>query len=188
MPPLTRQRTLESVLSWWSDSNPGGATINLHAAAKPLMKLLYHREALAFVKRNQGVPLTTETVEIYSSYLFESDVNDVALGFDLLWYIAYSSEGAEGVVAANALPYLLDGLGSPSSSVRWRACQLMQVLAEHESTAAAVIELHPCKHLVSLSRQVTAGTAEVSYASDALVAIANWPDGAEAIVAARPEM
>ncbi|KAJ7098212.1 armadillo-type protein [Mycena crocata] len=33
MPPLTRQGTLDSVFSWWSDSNTPGATINLHAAA-----------------------------------------------------------------------------------------------------------------------------------------------------------
>ncbi|KAJ7494076.1 hypothetical protein FB451DRAFT_450952 [Mycena latifolia] len=125
-------------------------------------------------------------IELLVALLRDSDVNNVALGFNLLRHIADSPVGAEAVVAANALHYFLDGLGSPSSSVRWRACQLMQVLAEHESTAAAVIELHPCKHLVSLSS--TAGTAEASYASDALVAIANWPDGAEAIVAARPEM
>ncbi|KAJ7494141.1 hypothetical protein FB451DRAFT_451501 [Mycena latifolia] len=37
--------------------------------------------------------------------------------------------------------------------------------------------------LVALSS--TTGTAEASYASDALVAIANWPDGAEAAVAAQ---
>ncbi|KAJ7494023.1 hypothetical protein FB451DRAFT_1551268, partial [Mycena latifolia] len=69
MPFLTRQRTLESVLSWWSDSNPPGPTINLHAAAKPLMKLMYDRQALAFVKRNRGVTLSRETVEIYWSYV-----------------------------------------------------------------------------------------------------------------------
>ncbi|KAJ6592551.1 armadillo-type protein [Mycena capillaripes] len=38
MHPLTRQPTLDSVLSWWSDRNPVGPNINLHAAAKPLMR------------------------------------------------------------------------------------------------------------------------------------------------------
>jgi hypothetical protein len=67
MPPLTRQDT---VLSWWSDSNPllRGPTINLHAVAKPLMRWMYHRQALELLKRNQGSPLLTETLEIYSSY------------------------------------------------------------------------------------------------------------------------
>ncbi|KAJ7494188.1 armadillo-type protein [Mycena latifolia] len=267
MPRLTRQRTLESVLSWWSDSNAPGATINLHAAAKPLMKLMYHRQALDFMKRNNAVPLTPETLEIYLSYLSwkyvststkltilvelatragskedvlvlihsdtiytiiqllqsasydihskligpsaailrnvashskstnaaviellvallrDSDVNDIGFAFELLSNIAlYSLEGAEGVVAANALHYLLDGLGSPSSSVRWGACELTDALARHESTAAAVIELHPCNKLAGLSGATD--TREAVFASDALIAIANWPDGAAAVVGA----
>ncbi|KAJ7462861.1 hypothetical protein FB451DRAFT_1180502 [Mycena latifolia] len=36
------------------------------------MKLLYHREALTFVQRNNGVPLLTETLEIYWSYVLYS--------------------------------------------------------------------------------------------------------------------
>ncbi|KAJ7088103.1 hypothetical protein C8R44DRAFT_444605 [Mycena epipterygia] len=69
MHPLTRQRTLESVLSWWSDRNPPGPTINLHAASKPLMKFLYHRQVLGFIEKNRGTPLSTGILEIYSSYL-----------------------------------------------------------------------------------------------------------------------
>ncbi|KAJ7494107.1 armadillo-type protein [Mycena latifolia] len=267
MPPLTRQQTYQSILSCWSDSNPPGATINLHAAAKPLMKLMYHRAALAFVKKNRGIPLTPETAEIYLSYisckyvstatklvileelktrarseedarvlihsnmvytileflpsisylgkldlrwesgtilrnlashstsasaavieplvalLRDSDVNDVVFGFYYLWHIADSLAGAEGVVAANALHYLLDGLRSPSPGVWKAACWLMETLSKHQSTAAAVIDLDPCKQLVGLSSPVD--NDEAWFASDALVAIANWPDGAEAAVAAQ---
>ncbi|KAJ7254476.1 hypothetical protein C8J57DRAFT_1236719 [Mycena rebaudengoi] len=43
MPPLARQRTLESRRRWWSDHNLPDAIFNLHAAAKPLMKFLYHQ-------------------------------------------------------------------------------------------------------------------------------------------------
>ncbi|KAJ7232582.1 hypothetical protein C8J57DRAFT_1578934 [Mycena rebaudengoi] len=52
MPPLARQRTLESLRSWWSDRNPNlrGPTINIHAAVKPLMKFMYDRQALEFIK------------------------------------------------------------------------------------------------------------------------------------------
>ncbi|KAJ7494132.1 armadillo-type protein [Mycena latifolia] len=388
MPPLTRQRTLESVLSWWSDSNPPGPTINLHAATKPLMRFMYHRQALGFVKRNHGLPLSPETLEIYWSYLpydflslvdfaanlpprwkyvstatkitileeletragseedahvivhsnivhkileilqsspftrpdsevndvelvseFMSEIansqalafvkrndgvrlmpetvelyssyfswkyvststkikilkeletrtrsekdalvlihsnmvytilkflpstsyfdqpdlrseletilrnltshsksisaaaseplvallrrvgdnvmNDAAVGFNLLWYIADSSEGAEGVVAAGALPYFLDGLGSPSPGVCTAACRLTERLAEYQSTAAAVIDLNPCKQLVALSRQARLYAVDDYYecpAFNALIAIANWPDGAEAVVAAQ---
>jgi hypothetical protein len=72
MPPLTRQDTRASIFSWWSDSNlllQYGPTINLHAAAKPLMKLMYHRQAKEFIKKNKGSPLSTEMLEIYWSYL-----------------------------------------------------------------------------------------------------------------------
>jgi hypothetical protein len=71
MNPLARQRTLESTLSWWSDSNPRppGATISISALAKPLMRLMYHRQALRFIQKNRGTPLSQETLEIYSTYL-----------------------------------------------------------------------------------------------------------------------
>ncbi|KAJ7494180.1 armadillo-type protein [Mycena latifolia] len=393
MPPLTRQQTLESVLSWWSDSNPPGPTINLHAAAKPLMRLMYRRQALGFVKRNNGVPLAQETLEIYWSYLLwkyvststkivileeleirarseedarvlinsnaahkmlqllrsspflrpwltrivrhlanhgefitaqtvsealvallrevndvgsvfefkseiadsqalafvkrnhdivllpvtveiylshilwkdvststkitileeletralseedawvllhsnmvsttleflrsssydmrwrlrrpsaailrnvashsksttaavieplvallrDSDVNDGKLAFYLLRSIADRLEGAEGVVAANALHYLLDGLGSPSPDVCEAACQLTEKLAEHQSTSASVIDLNPCRQLVALSSTVDTEASVALFASHALVAIASWADGAEAVVAA----
>ncbi|KAJ7626819.1 hypothetical protein FB45DRAFT_1029212 [Roridomyces roridus] len=72
MPSLPRTETLRSVVRWWSDSNPlvrAGASINLHAAAKPLMKLLYHRQARRFIEENRYAPLSEELVEIYASYL-----------------------------------------------------------------------------------------------------------------------
>ncbi|KAJ7248777.1 hypothetical protein C8J57DRAFT_1724161, partial [Mycena rebaudengoi] len=71
MPPLTRQQTFGSTRSWWSDSNPHlrGPTINLHAAAKPLMKLLYNRQALDFIINNRSIPLSAMEFELYLSYL-----------------------------------------------------------------------------------------------------------------------
>jgi hypothetical protein len=69
MTPLTRQRTLQSIHSWWSDSNPTGPNINLNAAAKPLMKLMYHRQALGFIRKNRDIALSEDILEIYSSYL-----------------------------------------------------------------------------------------------------------------------
>ncbi|KAJ7079836.1 hypothetical protein C8R44DRAFT_754534 [Mycena epipterygia] len=65
-------RTLESLRSWWSDSNPlvtRGPTVNLHAASKPLMRLLYHRQVLSFIKWNQDTPLSEEMLQICSDYL-----------------------------------------------------------------------------------------------------------------------
>ncbi|KAJ6522671.1 hypothetical protein DFH09DRAFT_1330470 [Mycena vulgaris] len=69
MSSLTRQRTLDSVRSWWSDSNPTGPNINLHALAKPLMKLMYHRQALDYIAEHQFTPLSRGDMEIYASYL-----------------------------------------------------------------------------------------------------------------------
>ncbi|KAJ7267737.1 hypothetical protein C8J57DRAFT_1613773 [Mycena rebaudengoi] len=71
MPPLTRQHTLESLRSWWSDSNPNlrGPTVNLHAAAKPLIRFLHDRQALEFIKNNRGIALTVVAFELYLSYL-----------------------------------------------------------------------------------------------------------------------
>jgi hypothetical protein len=70
MPPLTRQDTRTSVFSWWSNSNPllNGPTVNLHAAAKPLMKWMHHRQALEIIRQNQGSPLSTATLDTYWSY------------------------------------------------------------------------------------------------------------------------
>ncbi|KAJ7612651.1 armadillo-type protein [Roridomyces roridus] len=72
MPPLQRQETRTSLLSWWSDSNPllqAGPTINLHAAAKPLMKWMHHQRALGIIGKHNEVPLTAELLDIYASYL-----------------------------------------------------------------------------------------------------------------------
>ncbi|KAK6995736.1 hypothetical protein R3P38DRAFT_3074850, partial [Favolaschia claudopus] len=71
MHPLTRQQSRESIFSWWSDSNPNlsGAALNLHALAKPLLKIMYHRQAMVFLQRNRGAPLSSEVLSILSSYL-----------------------------------------------------------------------------------------------------------------------
>jgi hypothetical protein len=77
MPPLTRTDTRASIFSWWSDSNSllrYGPTINLHAAAKPLMKLMYHRQVKGFIRENKGSPLSAEMMEIYWSYLPYVDI------------------------------------------------------------------------------------------------------------------
>ncbi|KAF7365487.1 putative G protein alpha chain [Mycena venus] len=89
MLPLTRQDTRPSILSWWSDSNPGlqGPTINLHAVAKPLLKVMYHRQALGIIKRSRGAPLSSETLSIFSSYLplsYVSSSTKVAILTELL--------------------------------------------------------------------------------------------------------
>ncbi|KAJ7483764.1 hypothetical protein B0H11DRAFT_1199447 [Mycena galericulata] len=86
MPPLTRPQSRTSIFSWWSDSNPGlrGPTINLHAVAKPLLKLMYHRQALGFIEKNRGVPLSSELITSYLPYsafiLFRTALSNPADG------------------------------------------------------------------------------------------------------------
>ncbi|KAJ7606427.1 hypothetical protein FB45DRAFT_878530 [Roridomyces roridus] len=46
-----------------------GPTINIHTLAKPLMKVMYHRQALGFIAKDGVGPLSAEMVEIYSTYL-----------------------------------------------------------------------------------------------------------------------
>jgi hypothetical protein len=69
MQPLRRWSTPQSVHSWWSDSNPPGATIPLHTLAKPLSRLLYHRQALGIIAKRGDDPLSKDIVETLTSYL-----------------------------------------------------------------------------------------------------------------------
>jgi hypothetical protein len=46
-----------------------GPTINLHAAAKPLLRFMYRRQAVGIIRRSRDSPLSTTILEIYSSYL-----------------------------------------------------------------------------------------------------------------------
>ncbi|KAJ7879135.1 armadillo-type protein [Mycena leptocephala] len=55
--PSLRPQTPQSVHSWWSDSNSIGATMSIHAAAKPLIRLMYHRQATNFIEKNRGAYL-----------------------------------------------------------------------------------------------------------------------------------
>jgi hypothetical protein len=66
MPPPPSVR---SAHSWWSDNNSIGATFDLHAVSKPLMGLLYHRQARNFIRENIGIPLSNANVDIFLSYL-----------------------------------------------------------------------------------------------------------------------
>ncbi|KAK7057928.1 hypothetical protein R3P38DRAFT_2843693 [Favolaschia claudopus] len=61
----------QSIHSWWSDSKSLGPTISIHAAAKPLMKFMYHRQVRSFIKKNWDTWLyeEIEIMEICSSYL-----------------------------------------------------------------------------------------------------------------------
>ncbi|KAJ7494190.1 hypothetical protein FB451DRAFT_1388305 [Mycena latifolia] len=179
MPPLTRQRTLESVLSWWSDSNPAGATIDLHAATKLLMKLMYHRQALAFLKRNHSVPLTPTTLDIYRSYVSWQYVSSETKNA-ILRNIATrtrSEDEARVVADSDMLDTILQMARHTDSEIRSQRSIILWNLASHRSTAI-------CEKLMTLSRDTNVADNVAEEAFDVLSDIAISPDGAEAAVAA----
>ncbi|KAJ7232560.1 hypothetical protein C8J57DRAFT_1578885 [Mycena rebaudengoi] len=151
MPPLTHQQTFRSTRSWWSDSNPNlrGPTINLHAAAKPLMKLLYNRQVLDFIRNIEGISFSAEDAEIYGNYLsceYVSLSTKSAILEDLSRR-AYSDPEAL-VVHSNLFHDILKLLEGPvAMDMRmWKAVQpILQRLAEHDATADAA-----CSSLVAL--------------------------------------
>ncbi|KAJ7018920.1 hypothetical protein C8F04DRAFT_1198330 [Mycena alexandri] len=69
MPPLTHSNTAQSTHSWWSDRNPAGPTISIHATAKPLMRIMYHSQARTFIRRNHNVAVSPAVMDVYLGYL-----------------------------------------------------------------------------------------------------------------------
>ncbi|KAJ6565566.1 armadillo-type protein [Mycena vulgaris] len=173
MAPLTCQRTRESILSWWSDSNPTGPNSNLHAAAKPLIKFLYHRQALDYIAKNRGAPPSKETLEICSSYLacryISSSTKIRILGeLDLR---PHCEEDPRTVLA-----FVDEWLDSDGVEVWIATCRMLGHLAGH----IPVGEM--CRQLVSSLLRDEKLTETTSWALDALRKIAQSPEGAQACV------
>jgi hypothetical protein len=167
MPPLTHP---DSIHSWWSDRNSVGPTISLHAIAKPLIKVMYHQQAMGFIKRNRGLPLSGMTLLIFSSYLMY-----VLFGFDRILRLtvcrykylssatksailmelaarAESEDDAHAVVDSLVFHQIAELLESPCAEIRRSTCWMLGKLASHESTEAPVLHLKPCSKLVFLLR------------------------------------
>ncbi|KAJ7275952.1 hypothetical protein C8J57DRAFT_1590226 [Mycena rebaudengoi] len=150
MPLLTRQQTLESLSSWWSDRNPNlrGPTINIHAAAKPLMKLLYNRQALEFIGKIDGMPLSAKDAEIYGRYLsceYVSVSTKSAILEDLYRRAHFEHDAL--VVQAHIFDDILKLCEGPitEDTRMWDVHSILLRLTEHDATAAAT-----CGSLVAL--------------------------------------
>ncbi|KAJ7476524.1 armadillo-type protein [Mycena latifolia] len=147
MPPLTLKRTL----SWWSDRKPLGSTINLHAAPKPLMNLMFHCQALRYMERNRGVRLSPEIMEIYFSYVFWKYVSR-ATKAAILKEVAKRAElehEAHVLGDSNILCSFFQLLQCSDSEVRCQTGIILSNLATYgdESTVVAI-----CDPLVGLLR------------------------------------
>ncbi|KAJ7124633.1 armadillo-type protein [Mycena crocata] len=187
MPPLTRQQTLESVRSWWSDSNPPGATISLHTATKPLMWVMYHRAVLDFIDKNRGVPLSSMSMEIYSSYLaFKYIALPTKAVILRELHTRTSSDEDSALVVADALlagaDLVEEILYSPDANIRSFACEILGNLAQYDSTAQIVLHLEPCDRLQRLLGE--SDVEVLASATYALSVISQTPAGAQAVLAA----
>ncbi|KAJ7504656.1 armadillo-type protein [Mycena galericulata] len=162
MPPLTRQPMPQSLHSEWSHSFLG-ATISIHALAKPLMKVMYHGAVLDLIKRQQGIPLSTETMQIYANYLGWKYVAETTKTHIL------------GDIDDRAL------VEPEAQIVRGWGCWILGRLAFHASTRGAVVAAQPCARLVALLRDSNVDV--VKGACYALSQISRDLDSATAVVA-----
>ncbi|KAJ7232576.1 hypothetical protein C8J57DRAFT_1578930, partial [Mycena rebaudengoi] len=154
--PMTRQQTFGSVRSWWSDRNPHlrGSTINLHAAAKPLMKLLYDRQALEFARNNRDILLSAVDAEIYGSYL---SYMRICLGVDKEYHsgVSWRAQAEYDTLAeATLLNDIAGMLEAPGSLERpySKIFEIISCLALHESSARVVVEQNVLNSLEKLLR------------------------------------
>ncbi|KAJ7020995.1 armadillo-type protein [Mycena alexandri] len=183
MPPLTRQRTPQSLHSEWSRSSLG-ATISIHALAKPLMKVMYHRAVLDLIKRQQDIPLSTETMQIYESYLGSKYVAETTK--TVILGEIHKRALVEVEVQAHIISDFLGSydilLDSTNAVVRQRTTWILAQLAFHSSTWGPVVTIQLSTRLVALLGDGNPDVVEG--ACYALSQIARDLDGARAVVEA----
>ncbi|KAJ7850003.1 hypothetical protein B0H14DRAFT_2582206 [Mycena olivaceomarginata] len=185
MEPPVRQHTRTSTHSWWSDSNSllvYGPTINLHAAAKPLLRFMYRRQAVGIIRGNRDSPLSTTILEIYSSYLpwnYVSWSTKSAILADLTERARSSEVEARAVVDSPVFPCIVQMLGSPDPRLRSCSCRLLGGLASNKFTAPAILELETCARVVSLLHDKQPEVRRE--AMSVLCEIADSVDGAQAV-------
>ncbi|KAJ7626352.1 armadillo-type protein [Mycena polygramma] len=144
---------------------------------------MYHRQAMEFINKTRGSPLSTETMEIYSSYLpwnFVSLATKAKILSELIDRATFEADARIMIGSPGFDSFLIGMLDSPDPRVQISSCALVGALATHECTAPAILDLKPCARLMSL---LSDKDIEVSLeATHALSKISQWPDGAQAIV------
>ncbi|KAJ6531051.1 armadillo-type protein [Mycena capillaripes] len=189
MPSLTRQEAPASIHSWWSDTNPGlqGPTINLHAAAKPLMRLMYHRQVLALIRKNRGSTLSKTILETYLSYFgpwdYISRSTKDAIVKDLNYRAKSNADDARAMADSPVFYYLLQKLRSSDIGERIASCQLVGNFASHDFSISVILKLRVGEQLVSLLYDED--YMVVTETMHALSQIARWLAGVQAFVDAK---
>ncbi|KAF8192743.1 armadillo-type protein [Mycena galopus ATCC 62051] len=129
---------------------------------------------------NSAVPtILTLSVQIVS-LLSNKDSGVIVWAVYALSKIAQSEDGAQAVVNAKATDYILILLQSPSTQVRESTCRLVGILSGHEFTVPAMLDVESCAQIVYLLGDVNGWV--IDWAVYALSRIAQWKDGAQAIV------
>ncbi|KAJ7924208.1 armadillo-type protein, partial [Mycena leptocephala] len=150
MPPLTRQVSPQSIHSDWTDSRPTGPTINIHALAKLLMRPMYHQQVSKYMKKDRGLPLSRENIEIYKHVGTSTKAK-------ILRCIAKKKISDDDACEVAHL-FLLDSvvmdqfLQARDDRMQINACDVLRNLALHTSSAPIILQLNPCGRLVSLLR------------------------------------
>jgi len=126
-----------------------------------------------------------EPCERLVSLLCDDDSDVILWAVYTLAQIARCSDGAEAIVDAKPLNHVFVLLQSPSVNVREWTCSLVGLLAEHDTTAPAILKPKAaCGGLVSLL--LDQDSEVIPEATYALFRIARWSDGAQAIVNTKP--
>ncbi|KAJ7633206.1 hypothetical protein FB45DRAFT_914604 [Roridomyces roridus] len=167
-----------SLLSWWSDSNPGlnGPTINLHTITKPLVRLMYHRQALEYIRVNNERSLTEAMFDIFSSYLeckYVADRTKLAVLAHLYRRAHWSTKEAQSIVDSSvfsAIPQLVE---SSNADIRGASIGLITMLADCDSVVAPIDTLNLIAEKMGLLLRDESAIA-VESATDWLVRIALW--------------
>ncbi|KAJ7142532.1 hypothetical protein C8R44DRAFT_865861 [Mycena epipterygia] len=126
--------------------------MSLHAASKPLMKFLYHRQVLDFIKKKCGTPLSQENLQTFSDYLafkYLSPATKVTILEELRFRLG-GEHDARALVHSPVLHQVVALLGSPEAKIRRCMPQIVGKLAVDEFTAMAVLSVNPCVELVAL--------------------------------------
>ncbi|KAJ6502792.1 hypothetical protein C8R47DRAFT_216129 [Mycena vitilis] len=153
MQDLARQRSRSSILSWWSDSKPPGATVNLHAIAKPLMRFMYHRQALGFIKNNAHGTLSSDLLKVYSVYLSCKYVSLATKAAVLKELRRLTHEDGPCTVILDNEPVLLQvvELAAPglANTLKIEACGILRNIAQSRSASQSQ-RTELCRSLVPL--------------------------------------
>ncbi|KAF7288856.1 Cytochrome P450 [Mycena chlorophos] len=67
--PLPPPPSLYSKHSWWSDRNSIGATFSLHAATKPFLAYLYHRQVRQLLAKRASMAISDAEMNVLATYL-----------------------------------------------------------------------------------------------------------------------